>query len=151
MNLIELRQENSEKLLLDAKEILESQYSYLEDSKERIDALSFLKTAVSEHNPARIFLFQKSNGESVGLALVNLAWGYETGGSYLWVNELIIHKKHRKKGYGKLFSAGILEWCKKNKIKALYAVTSSINDASQRMMLQSGLNLRSTTWCEKIF
>lgn len=149
MDLIEINSHSDPDDLEDVIDMLRSQQTRFSGSRAKLKVDQFLKTALKQGSPARIFLFKKSDGTAVGMAFSNLGFGFETGGSYLWVNEVYINLQHRKKGYGKLLSKALMAWCGKNGVKAIYAVTSPLNKASQAMMQKVGCKLTDTIWCDR--
>jgi RimJ/RimL family protein N-acetyltransferase len=149
MDLILFNKKSEAEIKDDVVDMLRRQQTRFSGNKEKLKAEAFLEEALKPGNPCRIFLFQKSDGITVGMALTNLGYGYETGGYYLWVNELYVNMQHRNKGYGKLLSKALMSWCGKHRVKAIYAVTSPLNKASRQMMLHVGCNLTETIWCDR--
>jgi L-amino acid N-acyltransferase YncA len=149
MDLIEISKDSKKDDLEDVVDMLRSQQTRFSGSRAKLKVDQFLQMALEVGSPAKVFLLKKSDGTSVGMAFTNLCIGFETGGKYLWVNELYINLEHRKKGYGKLLSKALMTWCAKNGVHAIYAVTSPLNKASQAMMRQVGCKLTNTIWCDK--
>lgn len=144
-----IRNDSNDDLKEDVVDMLRRQQTRFSGQKEKLKAASFLHEALKPDSPCRIFLLRKDDGISVGMALTNLGFGFESGGHYLWVNELYINMQHRNKGYGKLLSKALMSWCGKNRVKAIYAVTSPLNKASRKMMLHVGCQLTETIWCDR--
>ena len=147
MNVIEL--DNPEisdfQILVD---LMFQQMSDIGSSKERSSVESAARNALKSESRTRFFL-AKNDEVAIGAAFINICSGIESGGDYVWVNEIQISPDFRKQGLGKKLLDHILRWAKHNNYKFVMGVADQENTSSQALFESRGFSVEDTKWMIK--
>ena len=84
---------------------------------------------VDDKDTTRFLLF--NNKELVGCLSVVKYWIAHTRGYQIILEEIVVSKKHRGKGYGKFLLDYAIDYAKKNKAKELWLETGGENKAQK--------------------
>lgn len=117
--------------------------------KNRSDIDNAIKNALKPESRAQFFLL-KENDNPIGVSFVNVGSSIESGGDYLWINEIQIAPSFRGKGYGSKLLSFIKEWADRKEMKAILCVTAMKNEASQGMFRSAGFSIDDVKWVEKL-
>jgi ribosomal protein S18 acetylase RimI-like enzyme len=96
-----------------------------------------------------LFVVYAKSGNAIGFAYANRCCGLENGGDYLWLNELYISKKSRKKGLGSELLTFVQTWAKKEGCVYLSMVTHPTNERAQDLYRSNGFELENLVWVDK--
>ena len=111
--------------------------------------LGSLENALSRKSSAVLFLCQSDQGTYQGFVFANVASGLESGGDYLWINELYIDEKYRHQSLGSQLIEFIEDWCKANELKYILCITHQDNLNAKAFYKNQGFNLSEVTWVSK--
>jgi GNAT superfamily N-acetyltransferase len=116
------------------------------ESIEKISAS--VKNALKPESRAKFFLLYETDQQPIGLLFFNVCSGIESGGDYIWLNEIQIIKSHRGLGMGKYFLQFLINWAKENEIKYISTMTSPQNIHSQNIFKSNGFDISDSKWME---
>lgn len=99
---------------------------------------------------SRSALWVAYEGDSaVGFAFGNVCCGLESGGDYLWLNELYVGQRYRKQGVGSFLLETAQKWAKKAGCTYFALVTHPRNERAQKLYEDEGFELESLVWVDK--
>ncbi len=84
-----------------------------------------------------------------GFCFFNTGIGLETGGRYVWFNEIHIKKSSRHQGIGRAMLAYLIEWAKRNDYSAIYGITHRKNIAAQDFFDATGFIRSDVIWVDR--
>jgi len=87
--------------------------------------------------------------KAVGIAFGNVCCGLESGGDYLWLNELYVAEEARAHGLGTHLLAEVQRWAKESGCTYLAMVTHPRNERAQNLYKAEGFELESLVWVDK--
>lgn len=116
--------------------------------KEENAIQAALQNALKSDSRSVLFALEKQDTE-IGFAFCNICSGLESGGDYLWMNEIYIHKEHRKQGHGKELLSFIEKWSKEQNLKSLLCVTGTENLNAREFYKSSGYDISQAIWVSK--
>jgi GNAT superfamily N-acetyltransferase len=111
--------------------------------------LRSLENALSTKSSAVLFLCQSDQDTYQGFVFANIASGLESGGDYLWINELFIDEHYRHQRLGSQLIEFIEDWCKENELKYMLCITSQDNLNAKAFYRNQGFDLSEVTWVSK--
>lgn len=85
----------------------------------------------------------------VGVCFSNLCVGVESGGDYLWVNEMFIRPESRSQGAGRELFEFVLEMAREAGCRRIVAWTGRSNKRSQRFFSENGFELSDVVALER--
>lgn len=147
MELTEITEYNAEIDVL--IEVLYQQMLDINAEKDRSSIESAIKNALKPESRAMFFL-AKDNNIPIGLAFINICSGIESGGDYVWINEIQIIPQFRGKGFGSDLLRCIMQWSKNNNMKAILCVADIKNSVSQSFFKSAGFTVEDIKWMKKI-
>ena len=118
-------------------------YAALEEHVNRA-----MSVVLAEHSPSHLFSLLDDDGP-VAVCLANLACGVDSGGWYLWINEIFVTTKKRQKGIGKVMANSVLEWAKDKGCRYVAGITWKENKASQQLFKSCGFSAEEIIWLDK--
>ncbi|PSL50947.1 ribosomal protein S18 acetylase RimI-like enzyme [Salsuginibacillus halophilus] len=88
--------------------------------------------ALSEEAPAHLVVAEK-DGEMLGAAFFNVSISLAKGGSYIWLNDLYVHKSHRNQGIAKKLLRHVIHWAENHNMKGIELETGVNNQATKAL------------------
>ena len=117
-----------------------------ENSRSMIE--SAVRNALKPESRA-VFFLAKKNGLPVGVVFANICSGIESGGDYIWINEIQISPDFRGLGIGKELLNHVLKWARRNDIKTVIGVAEADNHASRALFSSAGFVIDEINWMKK--
>jgi GNAT superfamily N-acetyltransferase len=147
MDIVEISKNNSQDIdkLID---LLDQQMHDIDAAKDKSEIRHTVKNALKPESRALFFLAKERNSP-VGAAFVNIGSGIQSGGDYIWINEIQILPQHRGRGYGSKLLNHVLEWASKNSMQSVISVTDIDNSASQALFRSAGFEMENIKWINK--
>jgi GNAT superfamily N-acetyltransferase len=142
INKIDSSDTNDYSMLLD---MLSQQMNDIGSHKSISSIESSLQNALKPDSRAICFLAKQDN-VPIGMVFMNVCSGIESGGDYVWINEIRILPDQRGKGYGKELLNHVLEWSKMNDIQTVLGVTGISNNASQALFESENFIIDDIKW-----
>ena len=109
---------------------------------------SVLSNAMKEESRAVLWVAYQQD-RAVGMAFGNVCCGLESGGDYLWLNELYVAEEARYHGLGTKLLAEVQRWAKEMGCTYLAMVTHPKNERAQNLYRTEGFELESLVWVDK--
>ncbi len=147
MKIIEVTKNNLQDIKDDALQIISEQMECIGGSTDQQRINQALENALKTESRARLFLAYKRN-ELVGMCFLNVCSGLESGGDYIYINEINIRKASRGLGYGTILLNYVKSWGAKNGYRYIAAVTSDNNEASQGLFSKNGFSKSEVAWLD---
>jgi ribosomal protein S18 acetylase RimI-like enzyme len=127
-------------------ELIAMQMTFIGSVKTKEEIKSSLKNALSNRS-AVLFVDYKDN--ATAFAFANISSGLESGGDYLWVNELFVDPDYRNKGQATKLLTAIEAFAKEVNIKYIALSTSSENEKALTLYKKQGYEVDQTMWVDK--
>lgn len=89
------------------------------------------------------------NANVIAACLVNLCSGIESGGKYLWINELHVYEKNRRRGVGSKLLNHVVEWAETQGCQYIAACRNRKNRASFALFKKAGWEESEVVWMER--
>ena len=140
MKIVEVTDKNFEEFRSDLIHLLKLQMAVIGEDHNLNSIEEALENSFKLESRAHVFLAINENNETVGLCFLNVCSGIQSGGDYVWINEIYIREKERGKGYAKVLLKHIEEWAKTKGCKYLAGQTGIENIASQRLFVKAVYN-----------
>jgi GNAT superfamily N-acetyltransferase len=128
-------------------DLLYQQMLDIGSNRSRLSIESAIQNALKPESRA-IFFLAKKDTVPVGLVFANICSGIESGGDYIWINEIQILPRYRGQGFGKELLNYVIKWSKRNAIKTVLGVTGIYNDASQALFKSENFEINDIKWME---
>ncbi|HPE93346.1 MAG TPA: GNAT family N-acetyltransferase [Sphaerochaeta sp.] len=112
------------------------------------DVASVLANAMKEESRAVLWVAYQQE-RAVGMAFGNVCCGLESGGDYLWLNELYVAEEARIHGLGTKLLTEAQRWAKEMGCTYLAMVTHPRNERAQHLYAGEGFELESLVWVDK--
>jgi GNAT superfamily N-acetyltransferase len=147
MDIVEINKHNTKEVevLID---LMHQQMLDINSEKDRSSIASAIRNALKPDSRA-IFFLAKQNEIPIGAAFINICSGIESGGDYVWINEIQIIPEFRGKGFGSRLLRHILEWSKSNNMKAMLSIAGIKNTVSQSLFKSAGFAVEDIKWMKK--
>lgn len=84
-----------------------------------------------------------------GFCFFNTGIGLESGGRYLWLNEIHIKNDCRNRGIGRSMMAYMIEWAKKHGYIAIYGITQRKNIEAQEFFDANDFIQSEVIWLDR--
>lgn len=127
--------------------LLGGQLSFIGYTQTREEVAKVLANAMKRASRSVLWVAY-SQEKAVGFAFGNVCCGLESGGDYLWLNELFVAQEARLKGLGSQLLNHIRSWAKERGCTYLALVTHPSNERAQRFYQESGLELETLVWVD---
>ena len=108
-----------------------------------------LENALKPESRSVLFLWYSESNDIGAFAFSNICAGLETGADYLWINELFVDDKFRKKNVASEIIQFIEKWAKENQIKYIACTTGLTNEPAQKLYKKNGFDIHKTMWVDK--
>lgn len=113
------------------------------------DVSAALEHALESPGRVSVFGFRKAGGELIGVCFANRCCGIESGGDYLWINEMFIHADYRSQGMGARALELVTEWAAAQGCRRAVAWTGKSNTISQRLFGSAGFAMHEVVALDK--
>lgn len=130
-------------------ELIEKQMKYIGGNPDVNGIKKSLENALSTNKRAVLFLSISNQEEYQSFTFANVASGLESGGDYLWINELFVDEKFRGLNQATNMLKFIEKWCSDNEIKYIACCTGEINMNAQSLYIKNGYDIEKTMWVDK--
>jgi GNAT superfamily N-acetyltransferase len=135
---------------LDSIPRLEALLELLRAQLPKTDVRSSLARALLPGSPARLLVLSEAgSAEPVGFAFFNIGSGLESGGDYLWLNEIHVSPQYRGQGGGRKMMDYLADWARHNRIQAICGVCSVSNHGAQSFYRRLGFATEQACWLSK--
>ena len=105
------------------------------------DVRASLARVLQPGSTAKLLVLSEGDGaEPVGFAFINVGSGLESGGDYLWLNE--IHVTERMMDF-------LADWARRNRIRAIYGICAESNHGAQSFYRRLGFATEQACWLSK--
>jgi len=131
-------------------ELIEKQMLVIGNDKSKDDILTSLKNALKYGSRVKLFLYKTSSSKLAGFAFCNICSGLESGGDYLWINEIYVDELFRGQGIGEEMLKYIENWSLNNDILYLSCITSKSNNSSKNFYKKLSYELNDIVWVDKL-
>ncbi|MCG8570063.1 MAG: GNAT family N-acetyltransferase [Spirochaetes bacterium] len=129
--------------------LLLAQMEFIESPKNRQEIEKSMQNALKPESRALFFLLLDNNQQATGFAFANICSGIETGGDYLWLNELHIQSSHRGQGLAEKLMAHIAQWCREQKMIKILGITSVDNTKAVSFYKKHQFTVHPVNWLAK--
>ncbi len=133
---------------IDLLNLLESQMLDIGALKSLEKIKASVKNALKPESRAKFFILYEMDQKPIGLIFFNICSGIESGGDYIWLNEIQILRPYRRKEFGKYFLQFLINWAKANEIKYISTMTSHQNIPSQNLFKSHGFDISNFKWMD---
>jgi GNAT superfamily N-acetyltransferase len=148
MDIIEITKQKTKDIEI-LTELMHQQMLDINSEKNRSSIESAVRNALKPESRAMFFL-GKQNDIPVGVVFINICSGIESGGDYVWINELQILPEFRGKGFGSKLIKHVIKWAESNKMKAILSMSDIENTASQSLFKSAGFVVEDIKWMKRI-
>lgn len=112
------------------------------------DVKAVLANAMKEESRSVLFVAYHQD-KALGFAFGNVCCGLESGGDYLWLNELYVAEEARVHGLGTQLLTEVQRWAKGMGCTYLAMVTHPKNERAQDLYASEGFELENLVWVDK--
>lgn len=124
-------------------ELLQAQLKAAEPGQVR----SALERALRPGSRAKLLLLtEAATGLPAGFAFFNVGSGLESGGDYLWLNELHVAQAFRGQGGGRALLGFLEDWARRNRVQAIYGVCGTGNHGARSFYRRMGFATEEACW-----
>lgn len=104
---------------------------------DRVKQMRGLRLILEQPNRGRIFVLRE-NG--LILAMINLLFTISTaeGGFVVLLEDLVVHREHRRRGFGSKLLRHAIDYAKKKDFLRLTLLTDRVNEVGQRFFKSHG-------------
>lgn len=121
--------------------LLKDQMEYIKTPKTNEEIKATIKM-MFQSEMAKLMVIE-DNGLLIGFVFFNVAIGLQSGGKYLWLNEMHIHKYYRGQGYGTILFDELKKWAKENDIKRVMGIIDDIDPRTKEFYQKRGTEIYS--------
>ncbi len=129
--------------------LVQKQFESYGVNKTSDEILLSLQNALTSKSRSVLFLLQAEDDKDIGFAFCNINSGLESGGDYIWINELYISDEYRALGFGKKIISYIESWCKEHNLVYIACSTGEQNSVAQNFYKKLGYHISKTIWVDK--
>ncbi|ADY14385.1 GNAT family N-acetyltransferase [Sphaerochaeta globosa] len=112
------------------------------------DVQAVLANAMKQESRSVLFVAYQHN-KALGIAFGNVCCGLESGGDYLWLNELYVAEEARVHGLGTQLLTEAQRWAKEHGCTYFAMVTHPKNERAQGLYAAEGFELENLVWVDK--
>ena len=128
--------------------LVRHQLTFIGYEPDQDDIETVLSNAMKQESRAVLWVAYLQD-KAVGIAFGNVCCGLESGGDYLWLNELYVAEEARAHGLGTHLLAEVQRWAKESGCTYLAMVTHPRNERAQNLYKAEGFELESLVWVDK--
>lgn len=130
-------------------DLIQDQFKTYGVTKKAEEIIKSLENALSFKSRSVLFLMKDEADIAIGFSFGNICSGLESGGDYLWLNELFISECYRNKGLGKTLVTFIETWCLEKDIRYISCSTGVKNVKAQTFYKSMAYDLSEIFWVDK--
>lgn len=147
MDIIEINSHNAKEIdvLVD---LMHQQMIDINSEKDRASIKSAINNALKPESRA-VFFLAKQNENPIGIAFINVCSGIESGGDYIWINEIQILPQYRGKGFGTELLNHVVNWSKSKNMKSILSMAGVKNNVSLSLFKPAGFEIEDVKWIQK--
>lgn len=127
--------------------LVRHQLTFIGYEPDQHDIETVLSNAMKPESRAVLWVAYLQD-KAVGIAFGNVCCGLESGGDYLWLNELYVSEKARLQGLGSLLLETVRSWAKLRGCTYLALVTHPSNVRAQHLYQEAGMELENLVWVD---
>src|SRR5208283_4655945 len=132
-------------------ELLLQQMSFI-NSKTQIESVNNgFKMALNHLETTKIFIAKSEENNIVGIAYANKGTSIEKAGYYLWINELHVNIKYRRKGIASGLLVFIIDWCKQENIRGISFISDIDNEIAADFYHKHGFDAEDVLFFNRVF
>ncbi len=120
--------------------LVKEQMNHIGTNRTVSEISMILMTALNSESNARLLALEVDD-EYVGFTFFNESWGIETGGKYIWLNEIHISKNHRSMGYGTKLLDELKKYCEENHILKILGAVFGDDEGLQQFYFANDFEL----------
>ncbi|MCK9548714.1 MAG: GNAT family N-acetyltransferase [Sphaerochaeta sp.] len=109
---------------------------------------SLLKAAL-DGNGQCVLTLARDGEACIAFAFANRGIGLESGGGYLWVNELFVKEEYRRRAVASTLLASLEAWARERNLKRIILAANPTNRAALALYGKAGFCVESAAWLEK--
>jgi GNAT superfamily N-acetyltransferase len=128
----DLRHHSSDEKKNKVAKLLSQQITRSDDKATFDTLLNGIHLAVSGEYGANI-LIAEQNDEIVGLAFYNVGVNLNSGGPYIWLNELYVNEESRNQGIARKLLLHLIHWAETEGIKSIELETGINNSVTKHL------------------
>jgi len=114
------------------------------------DVRASLARVLHPGSPAKLLVLSEGDGAGpVGFAFFNVGSGLESGGDYLWLNEIHVAERYRGQGGGRRMMGFLADWARRHRIQAIYGICAVSNHDAQSFYRRLGFATEQACWLSK--
>lgn len=148
MKIYKLHSKSPSGLIGDASVLLTRQMKALGEKHSREEVETILRNTFKRNSRAHTIIITESR-KSIGVCFFNICAGVQSGGNYIWINEIYVESEYRGQGYGTAMLEYVEELGNKYNCKYIAAQTGRSNKSSQKLFAKSGFGGTSVVWMDK--
>jgi len=119
--------------------LLKDQMEYIGAPKTNEQIMNTFKLAFQSETAKLIVVQDK--GHPIGFMFFNIAIGMESGGKYIWLNEMHVHREYRGKGYGTMLFNYLKQWAESHGILRIIGMTDESEPQTMHFYAQQDADL----------
>lgn len=132
MNIYQVPEDADRKLREKIAELFMQQIS-MHDSEEAYQrVLQAIDLTLSENSPSRLVIAEEE-GNVLGLAFMNIGISLRSGGHYIWLNDLYVHRDFRNRGIGRKLLLHVIYWAEEQGFKSIELETGVSNAVTKHL------------------
>lgn len=108
-----------------------------------------LGNALKEESRSCLFLWEDWKMRTGAFVFANICSGLESGGDYLWINELYVDDSFRRRGIASEMLKFIDGWARANDLVYIACSTGLKNRAARELYSRNGFEEGETVWIDK--
>lgn len=128
--------------------LLLEQMTFIGYEKTLEEANQVLENAMKAESRSVLFVSYDS-AKAVAFAFGNICSGLESGGDYLYLNELYVCPEYRKQGLGTQLLRSVQSWAKEKGCTYLALVTHPRNEQAKQLYIEESFDLEELVWVDK--
>lgn len=118
------------------------------DNKSKSHIRTALDISLRKHSSSHTLLALDEN-KPIGLCFFNVCIGIQSGGKYIWLNEIFVTQKHRNAGVAKALLDSVEKFAIKNKCVYILAQRDPGNLLSGKLFTSVGFEQSKVMWISK--
>jgi GNAT superfamily N-acetyltransferase len=116
--------------------LLKDQMEYIKTPKSSTEIKETIKL-MFETEHAKLMVIE-DNGLLLGFVFFNISIGLQSGGKYIWLNEMHIHHMYRGMAYGSILFNELKKWAKSEGILRIMGIVDSFDERTRDFYIKQG-------------
>ena len=130
-------------------DLISKQMAVIGGNSDPVRIKSALENSLRPETRCRFFLWYSPEDELGAFVFSNICSGLESGADYLWMNELYVAKKYRRKYVASEILSYVEEWSVKQDIRHIACSTGLMNEPARGLFEKKAFELTDTIWVDK--